>query len=122
MDNYPDLRGPDEKFPGGESFNGLVERAKKAITQLVLPYVWKAAEEGSTDTHVAVVSHGRCIGAMISELLKMGGRRARAQDYSRLSNTAWTRVIINIKVRTVAQMVAHKLTPHREHRKANQKP
>jgi broad specificity phosphatase PhoE len=101
LDNYPNLRGPDEKFPGGESLNDLVERAKKAITQLVLPYIWKAAKEGSTDTHVAIVSHGHCLGAMISELLKMGGRHATAKHYSGLFNTAWTRVVINIEVRTV---------------------
>jgi len=94
---YPPLRGLDEKYPGGESLIDLAERSKKAITQLVLPHMQKAAREGSTGIHVAVVSHGLCIGEMISELLKMNSNQAVETKYFGLENTAWTRVVINIE-------------------------
>jgi broad specificity phosphatase PhoE len=97
-----------EKFLGGESFDDLEECTKKAITHLVLPHVWKAAKEGSTGIHVAVVSHGLCLGIMISELLKMSGKQITDGDYDGLENTAWTHVVINTEVYMVGWMVVHK--------------
>jgi broad specificity phosphatase PhoE len=98
---YPTPLFVGEKYPGGEGFDDLEERTKEAITHLVLPHVWKAAEEGSTGIHVAVVGHGLCLSVMISELLKMSGQRIREEAYHGLKNTAWTRVVINTKVCTV---------------------
>jgi len=97
---YPELRGSDDKFPGGESINDLGQRAHRAITTLVLPHVWQAAKEGKTDIHVAVVSHGLCISQMISEFLKMSAKQAIGiASYRGLLNTAWTRLVIDIEVR-----------------------
>ncbi len=64
---YPSLHGGDEKFPGGESIYELGQRARRAITTLLLPHV-QAAKEGKTGIHVAVVGHGLCISQMIPEL------------------------------------------------------
>jgi broad specificity phosphatase PhoE len=107
---YPPLRGLDEKYPEGESLLDLAERSKRAITQLVLPHMQKAAREGSTGIHIAVVSHGLCLGEMISELLKTSLNQAVETKYYGLENTAWTRVVVNIEVRVIEQMVIHKLT------------
>lgn len=98
----------DEKFPGGESINELAQRANVAITALVLPHVWQAAKEGKTGVHIAVVSHGLCISQMISELLKMSTKQDEG-DYRGLQNTAWSRVVIDIEVRTLGQMAVYRL-------------
>ena len=103
---YPMLYGNDEKFPEGESINELAQRANGAITALVLPHVWQAAKEGKTGIHIAVVSHGLCISQMISELLKMSAKQDEG-DYRGLLNTAWTRVVIDIEVRTLMQMAVY---------------
>ncbi|KAH9973239.1 histidine phosphatase superfamily [Lactifluus volemus] len=100
---YPNCLSKDEKYPGGESRVDLVERSKKAITQLLLPHVWKAAKEGSTDTHLAVVGHGLCLYEIIYELLQMSPNQAvrwkfQYDDrYDYLNNAAWTRIVINIE-------------------------
>ena len=95
---YPVLLGNDEKFPEGESINELAQRAKEAITALILPHVWQTAKEGKTGIHIAVVSHGLCISQIISELLKMSAKHEEERDYRGLLNTAWTRVVIDIEV------------------------
>jgi broad specificity phosphatase PhoE len=100
---YPAPHGNDEKFPDGESINELGQRAKEAITSLVLPHVWQAAKENKTGIHVAVVSHGRCISQMITELLKMSAKHEEERDYRGLLNTAWTRVVIDIEVCALGQ-------------------
>jgi broad specificity phosphatase PhoE len=113
---YPEFISEDEKYPGGESVVDLGERSKKAITELLLPHVWKAAKEGSIDTHLAVVGHRRCLYEMIYELLQMSSNQAitckfdYTQEYDYLENANWIRVVIDIKVRVVEQMVIHKLT------------
>ena len=94
-----------EKYPGGENLLDFAERSKKAITQLVLPLMWKVAKEGSTDIHVAVVSHGLFLFEMIYKLLQMSQNQAvdKGCDYVMpyLENGAWTRIVINIEVRVV---------------------
>jgi len=93
----------DEKFPEGESIDELAQRAKEAITALVLPHVWQTAKEGKTGIHVAVVSHGLCISQIISELLKMSANHEEEREYRGLLNTAWTRVVIDIEVCALRQ-------------------
>ena len=96
---YPVLRGYKEKFPNGESAKDLNERAKTAHAKFVLPHVFQAAKEGKTGIHIAIVSHGLCISAMIYELLKMntvqGGATNSWTDCLGLLNTAWTRVVVD---------------------------
>ena len=101
---YPMLYRNDEKFPEGESIAELAQRANRANTALVLPHVWQAAKEGKTGIHIAVVSHGLCISQMISEMLKMSAKQVEG-DYRGLLNTAWTRLVIDIEVRTHGQMI-----------------
>jgi broad specificity phosphatase PhoE len=100
---YPVLHGNDEKFPGGESISELGQRAKEAIEALILPHVWQTAKENKTGIHVAIVSHGLCISQMISELLKMNAEHDEERGYRGLSNTAWTRVVIDIEVCVLGQ-------------------
>jgi broad specificity phosphatase PhoE len=107
---YPMLYRNDEKFPEGESIDELAQRANRANTALVLPHVWQAAKEGKTGIHIAVVSHGLCISQMISELLKMSAKQDE-RDYRGLLNTAWTRLVIDIEVRTHGQMIDISLCP-----------
>jgi broad specificity phosphatase PhoE len=95
---YPVLRGYDEKFPEGESTKDLDGRAKTALAEFVLPHVFQAAKEGKTGIHIAIVSHGLCINAIISELLKKSAEQGGETDYRGLLNTAWTRVVVDIKV------------------------
>jgi hypothetical protein len=77
--------------------------------------MWKAAKEGSTDTHLAVVGHGLCLYEIIYELLQMSSNQAvrwkfQYDDrYDYLNNAAWTRIVINIEVCVVEHMVFHKL-------------
>jgi broad specificity phosphatase PhoE len=94
---YPVLYGDDERFPEGESGKDLDERANTALAKFVLPHVSQAAKEGKTGIHIAIVSHGLCISALISELLKMSARQGGATDYRGLWNTAWTRVVVDIE-------------------------
>ena len=100
---YPVPHGNDEKFTDGESINDLAQRAKEAITTIVLPHVWQAAKEGKADIHVAVVGHGLCISHMVSQLLKMGAKQDEELDYRGLWNTAWTRVVVESEVRVLTQ-------------------
>ncbi|KAH9041835.1 phosphoglycerate mutase [Lactarius hengduanensis] len=94
MGAYPDCYSDDDRFPEGESLKDVAKRGKIALTKFVLPHVWQAAKEGKTGIHVAIVSHGLCISELISELLEMGANRSR-RDIHNLSNTGWTRVVIN---------------------------
>ncbi|THH20081.1 hypothetical protein EW146_g1183 [Bondarzewia mesenterica] len=93
---YPVLHKDHEKFPGAESLHDLAERAKQAIRELVLPLVWRAANEGKKGVHIAVVSHGLCISRLIAELLKNDADGPDNGDYRGLLNTAWTRVAVNV--------------------------
>jgi len=93
---FPALYGEDEKFPEGESAKDLDERARTALEKFVLPHVWQAAKDGKTGIHVAIVSHGLCISALVSELLKKSAKHS--EDTNRgLWNTAWTRVVVEIE-------------------------
>jgi broad specificity phosphatase PhoE len=90
-----------DKFPEGESLDDLARRAEEATTDIIMPYVRKAAREGrqDDDVKVAIVSHGLCISEIVAALVRMDTEhRGRGVDYRGLANTAWTRVTIDIKV------------------------
>jgi broad specificity phosphatase PhoE len=88
-----------EKFPGGESPDDLSRRAEKAVEELLLPYIWDTERDRSKNTHIAIVSHGLCIGAIMVALVKMDASGTRPSgDYYGLLNTAWARVSVEVNV------------------------
>ncbi|KIK99847.1 hypothetical protein PAXRUDRAFT_822299 [Paxillus rubicundulus Ve08.2h10] len=95
---YPVLFDRNEKFPNGETLNDLAARADRATRDLVLrPFLSQAALLGTEDVHVAVVSHGLCIGEMVLALLKRNHGGVPDKNYNGLMNTAWTRVTVQAK-------------------------
>lgn len=99
---YPILHNRSEKFPNGESVDDLGRRATQAINDLVMPHVWSAAREGMKGAHIAVVSHGLCISEMVPALLRKDHRQIPVgREYRGLRNTGWTRVTIDVEVRTL---------------------
>lgn len=111
---YPWLRSRTERFPEGESLEDVARRAEEAIEEIVLPYVWNAAEGETEGVHVAVVSHGTFIREAIAALLRKTGsaERANPQDYRGLQNTGCTKVTININQKVIGCILwlAHVLT------------
>ncbi len=96
---YPVIYTRQDRFPQGESLDDLSLRAEQAISELVLPHVWSAARQGFKGVHVAVVSHGLCIGEMVPALLRKDHSGIPPQDqYRGLKNTAWIRVTVDVKV------------------------
>ena len=91
-------------FPEGESPDDLKDRARQAIKELVIPVIKDAVKEKKEDVHVALVSHGLCINEMGATLIALDyERRAKGQEapdrpYTKLLNTAWTRVTIDLVV------------------------
>lgn len=93
---YPAPR-PGERFPDGESDEDLAARATQAVDEVIVPHVRSAARAGRAE-HIALVSHGLCIGALIRALLKRDSSRvAPTREYTGMQNTAWARVVINMQ-------------------------
>ncbi|KAG2036179.1 histidine phosphatase superfamily [Suillus americanus] len=93
---YP-TPGPGECFTDGESDKDLAVRATRAVDEVVMPHVRSATRAGRAE-HIALVSHGLCIGALICALLKRdSGNVAPTREYSGMQNTAWTRVVIKMQ-------------------------
>jgi broad specificity phosphatase PhoE len=98
---FPTLHGRTEKYPEGECTDDLARRAEQAIEEIVMPYVWQAAKEGLIEMHVAIVSHGLSISEIVAALVrKDAGEGTGIRHYRGLMNTAWTRVSIEVKVRS----------------------
>ena len=89
---FPALFSPSAKFPEGESINDLARRAEEAIRECVLPHVLEDS------VHIAIASHGLCISELIAALLRLDPDASRNVSYRGLLNTAWTRVMISVKV------------------------
>ncbi|KAI8994145.1 phosphoglycerate mutase-like protein [Trametes punicea] len=95
---WPVLHERWQKFPEAESLDDLFERAKKAINELVMPHVWRAAREGKKGVHIAIASHGLCISELVPALLIKDESGVHPGDKFRgLQNTAWTRVTVDVK-------------------------
>jgi broad specificity phosphatase PhoE len=89
---------PGEHFPDGESDKDLAARAARAIDEIIIPHVRSAARVGHAE-HIALVSHGLFIGALIAALLKMNSSGvASTRKYTGMQNTAWARVVIELQV------------------------
>jgi len=96
---FPVLHGLDEKFPGGESLNDLARRAEVAIQECVWPHLphIPVSEDQSPGIHVALASHGLCIGQMVSALIRLDPEADQKKTYYGLKNTAWTRMDIRVR-------------------------
>ena len=94
---YPALL-PGERFPGGESDEDLAARAARAVDEVIIPHVRSAVREGHAE-HIALVSHGLFIGALIAALLKKDSSGVSStREYTGMQNTAWARMIIDLQV------------------------
>ncbi|KAK0464247.1 phosphoglycerate mutase [Desarmillaria tabescens] len=95
---YPSPRDRGESFPEGESRNDLRRRAEQAVDEILLPYVWQSARDGTTGVRVALISHGLFIKELIAALV---GRDAQGKTtdlyYKGLRNTAWARVTVEVQ-------------------------
>lgn len=96
---YPGSLSRSERFPEGESLDEVQERASKGWAEILLPYVQEKARQDNNQVHVAVISHGLFIKEAIRALAKYD-RTAdlSACDYQWLRNTAWARVVVEMKV------------------------
>lgn len=93
---YPTPR-PGECFTDGESDEDLAARAMRAVDEVIMPHVRSAARAGHTE-HIALVSHGICIGALICALLKRDSSNVTpTREYTGMQNTAWARVVIKMQ-------------------------
>ncbi|KAG2135085.1 phosphoglycerate mutase-like protein [Suillus clintonianus] len=93
---YPTPR-PGECFTDGESDEDLAARAMQAVDEVIMPHVRGAARAGRVE-HIALVSHGIYIGALICALLKRDSRNVvPTHEYTGMQNTAWARVVITIQ-------------------------
>jgi len=82
---------PGEHFPEGESDEDFAARSAGAVNEVIMPHVRSAARAGRAE-HIALVSHGLCIGALIAALLKTD-----SSGVTGMQNTAWARVIIKLQ-------------------------
>lgn len=95
---YPALRGRLERFPGGESLDDLAKRARQALNQLLLPYIWEESDEA----HMVIVSHGLFLSELISALVQRcttgnaTSESIKSRNFRGMKNTAWTKVIVNV--------------------------
>ncbi|KAG1775107.1 phosphoglycerate mutase-like protein, partial [Suillus placidus] len=93
---YPTPR-PGERFTDGESDEDLAARAMQAVNEVIMPHVRSAARAGRAE-HIALVSHGLCIGALIRALLTRDSSKvAPTREYTGMQNTAWARVVIKMQ-------------------------
>ncbi|KAF8073718.1 phosphoglycerate mutase-like protein [Lyophyllum atratum] len=95
---YPSTYNRSERFPDGESLNDVAGRADQVVQDLILPYVQKAAQEGTDSMHVAFVSHGIFIKELVASLLRQSVGKAQA-FHGGLSNTGWVLMTVKVKVR-----------------------
>ncbi|KAG6816242.1 hypothetical protein H0H87_007479 [Tephrocybe sp. NHM501043] len=86
-----------DKYPDGESLNDVARRARNVIDDIIFPYVTRAAKEGTTDMHVAFVSHSIFIAELIAELVIRDGNKFEP-IHRGLKNTGWTLVTIKVAV------------------------
>ncbi|KAG1741826.1 phosphoglycerate mutase-like protein [Suillus paluster] len=95
-DKYPALL-PGERFTEGESDEDLAARAVQAVDEVIMPHLRSASRAGRAE-HIALVSHGLYIGALITALLKRDSSGVSpTREYIGMQNTAWARVVIKVQ-------------------------
>ncbi|PPQ87652.1 hypothetical protein CVT25_011490 [Psilocybe cyanescens] len=96
---FPVLYGRDAKFPEAESLNDLERRAEIALRECVLPHLneSQSSESEHSCVHVAIASHGLCIGELVAALVRLDPDAVHTMRFTGLSNTAWTRVNVRIR-------------------------
>ena len=97
----------ESKFPNGESLNELRERAERAINDIIVPYIWRAAHKGEP-AHIAIVSHGLCISELVAAVVRNDenlSKNASGHQWTGLRNTAWTRLEIDVAVRLFPRVI-----------------
>ncbi|KAG1865644.1 histidine phosphatase superfamily [Suillus tomentosus] len=88
---------PGERFTGGESDEDLAARAMRAVDEVIMPHARSAMRTRRAE-HIALVSHGLCIRALICALLERDSRSITpSRGYTGMQNTAWARVIIEMQ-------------------------
>jgi broad specificity phosphatase PhoE len=94
---FPMLFERDERFPEGESLDDLAARAERAIQKCVLPHLAAAHQGGEQGVHVALASHGLCIGELVAAVLRLDPEADHNALYTGLQNTAWTRLEVGMR-------------------------
>ncbi|KAJ3722027.1 phosphoglycerate mutase-like protein [Lentinula guzmanii] len=93
---FPHLPRRSDRFPGGESRDDLAARAERAIDELLMPHILSTEEQEYV--HIAVISHGLFIREIVNALYRREfGKERLLENYRGLSNTGWTRVIVEVK-------------------------
>lgn len=98
-----------DKFPGGESFDDLMERAEAALDLCLWPHLQDAkaladvnassgVESDGFGYHVVIASHGLCISELVAAVVRRSDTYVAHKGFRGLQNTAWTRLSINILV------------------------
>lgn len=76
--------------------NDLRERARKGLRESVLSHLNEV--QGGADVHIALASHGLCIGELVAELVSLDTEAKDQRGYTGLMNTAWTRAEVKVRV------------------------
>ncbi|KAG7448891.1 phosphoglycerate mutase [Guyanagaster necrorhizus] len=88
---FPAFFDRSGRFPGGESIDELAGRAHGAVKECIFAHLTE--EDGF---HIALASHGLCIGELVHALLSYDPESNREESYTGLMNTAWTRAVISL--------------------------
>lgn len=106
---FPVLYGRDARFPEGESLDDLAQRTEIAIRECVFPHLRETPlpEGDHSGVHVVIASHGLCISELISALMMLDPNAGQTLRFNGLSNTAWTRLNVRIRVSRYVSGIHH---------------
>lgn len=105
---YPMIHERNRRYPEGESYEDVARRADRVIRQFVLPHLIQPPSSlaGTDDgvlkhqkQHIALTSHGMCIGELVPALLRLDPEAPIGEYYGGLHNTAWFRAVVQLRVR-----------------------
>lgn len=111
---YPVQYGRTAKFPAGECLEDVARRTGDAFDTLILPIVKNSEGRQCGDVHVLIVAHGIAISEMIGAIFSrcVGGDKMNPDTWRGLKNTAWTRLLIGMKVWTTVLLLEDKVLTH----------